>query len=111
MLNAVDLLSSQTSAATNTENVDKASIVLEWTGTAPVGEVTVEGRNFQNSANGPIASPWVTLDFDTITISGASGSHQLLFVELPFTEIRLQYARTSGSGSLTAVLTAKQVGG
>lgn len=110
MFNAQSLASSATSAATNTEQLDKASIVVEWTGTAPVGVLTVEGRSFQNSTNGPIASSWVTLDFDTIDITGASGSHQLLFNELPFSEIRLVYTRTSGTGSLTAILTAKTTG-
>lgn len=110
MFDEADMSANATSDVTNVINLDKASIIISWSGSSPVGAVTVEGRSFRAGAE-PVDSGWVTLDFDVIAISGNSGGHQLLFNELPFSELRLQYAFSSGSGSLDAVLVAKQVGG
>ena len=105
MLDAASLGGNLTSAVVNVQNMDLASIHLKWTGTAPVGVITVEARNGS-------ADPYYTLDFGSaINISGASGDHQIVLSSMPFTDIRLQYFFTSGSGSLTATITAKQIGG
>lgn len=105
MFDAVDISTSQTSSITNVEQLDQATIHINWTGTAPVGEITVEARNGSSDS-------WYELDFGAaaITVSGASGDHQILFSQMPFTDIRLQYTATSGTGSLTARLTMKTVG-
>jgi len=112
MLDAVDITSNQLSSATNVTNLDRCSISLAWTGGGtPVGTVTVEAR--QKDANKASADQdWFTVDFGaTISISGNSGSHLLIMDNLDFTDIRVRYTATSGSATLTAVLTAKQVGG
>lgn len=105
MFDAVELSSSQTSAATNVINLDTASIHLVWSaGSSPVGDITVEARNGEDDS-------WYELDFgSTISISGASGDHQLMLNEMPFTDIRIVYTRTSGSATLDAVLTMKTTG-
>lgn len=104
MASAADMSADITTSATSVLNLDKASIHIAWSGTAPVGIVIVQARNGEND-------PWYALDMGgTIAISGASGSHQLVFNELPFTDIRLMYDRTSGSGALNATLTMKVVG-
>lgn len=105
MLDDANLASNITSSSTNVINLDKASIHISWAGSSPVGTFTVEARNSEKDA-------WYTLDFGAaITVSGASGDHQLIFNDLPFYEIRLQYVATSGAGTVDAILTAKQVGG
>lgn len=105
MFDAVSLAATATSAEVNVINLDKASIYIDWAGTAPVGTLVVEAKNAENGT-------WFELDFGTpIAISGASGDHILIFNELPHNTIRLTYNRTSGTGSITAVLVAKQVGG
>lgn len=111
MLNAADMSTTQTSAATNTENLDKASIVVRWSGTAPVGAITIEGKNKVQTASGMVDSDWVTLDFEPINVTGNTGNHTILFIELPFTELRMVYTPTSGVGAITAIITAKQIGG
>lgn len=105
MFDSVDISTNQTSSITNVEQLDQATIHISWTGTSPVGEITVEARNGS-------ADNWYELDFGlaAISISGASGDHQILFREMPFTDIRLKYASTSGTGNLTARLTMKTVG-
>lgn len=105
MLSAASMASDQTSAATNVINMDKASIHVSWTGSSPVGTLSVQARN------GELDS-WYDLDFGgVISVSGASGDHQIILNELPFTDIRLTYTATSGSGSITARISMKQVGG
>lgn len=105
MFDAVSLATSATSNEVNVINLDKASIYLDWTGSSLSGTLTVEARNDEKDT-------WFELDFGTpISITGASGSHVLIFNELPHNTIRLVFTSTSGSGSLDAILAAKQVGG
>jgi hypothetical protein len=105
MFDAQSIASNVTSDEVNVINLDKASIYLEWTGAAPVGAVVVEAKNRDNG-------DWFALDFGLpIAISGASGDHVLLLLELPHETIRLQYNSTSGTGNLTATFVGKQVGG
>lgn len=113
LLDSVDISTNQTQATpTSVINMDKASIRVNWTGTSPVGELFVEARNTAEDADKAPAGDWFALDFGTaITISGNSGEHLIILNELPHNEIRLRYASTSGTGTLTAVITAKQVGG
>lgn len=104
MVDSADLSGNFTSETVNTINLDKASIHLSWSGTSPVGTVSVEARNGENDS-------WYELDMGSaISISGNSGDHQLNFLELPFTEIRLQYTSTSGTGSIDGYISAKVVG-
>lgn len=104
MFDDVDISTNQTSSTTNVEQLDQATIHISWTGSSPVGEIIVDARNGS-------ADSWYQLDFgSSIAISGASGDHQILFKEMPFTDIRLRYVFTSGTGSLTARLTMKSVG-
>lgn len=105
MIDSADLSGNITSEIVNVQNMDKASIHVYWAGTAPVGTLTVEARNGANQ-------PWFALDMGAaINISGNTGFHELLFNEIPFTDIRLQYVATSGTGTLNSAITMKQVGG
>lgn len=104
MIDAGNLASAITSTVVNVINLDQASIHIEWAGTAPVGTFTVEARNGEEDS-------WYALDMGgAISISGASGDHQLVFNQMPFTDIRLVYAATSGTGSVDAFISAKVVG-
>lgn len=104
-----DMSVSQTSYVTSIKNQDKASIIVNWSGTAPVGVLTVEARNKKENL-GP-DSGWVVLEFgSSINISGNTGSHTLIFNELQFTELRLQYTASSGSGTIGAFISTKTVG-
>lgn len=105
MIDAGDLSGNITSEITSVINLDKASIVLAWTGTSPVGTIEVQARNGEDDA-------WRALEFSSaINISGNSGDHRILLNETPFTDIRVVYNFASGTGTLDAIVTAKQVGG
>lgn len=94
-------LSTQTSNPTNVKYLDYGSIHIEWSGSSPVGSISVEARNGENDN-------FTTIDIGPAPISGSSGSHYLLFQKFDFYELRLVYTHTSGTGTLTANLIAKQ---
>lgn len=97
-------VSSTTSSSTSVQNTDNIGIILSWTGTSPVGTVTISGSNDN--------STFVDLDFgSTISISGNTGSDLLNINQFPCAYIRIKYTKGSGTGTLTASMTTKQIGG
>lgn len=97
-------LASTTSSTTTVGYLDNVGVLLSWTGTSPVGAITFDVSNDNSN--------WVSLDFGSvIAISGNTGSHVISINQLPFIYIRAKYTKTSGTGTLTASLNAKQVGG
>ena len=104
LFNAVNLNASQTSEEVEVSQTDYGSIFLFWTGTSPLGTITVSAKNGGDGT-------YRNLDFGSaISISGNSGNHEIIFNDLPFTHLKLIYTRTSGTGSSTANLTLKSNG-
>lgn len=104
MFDNVDISTNQTSNFTSVKNLDKAVIHIVWSGTSPVGTVTVQTRNADTES-------WKDVDMGgTISVSGNSGSHQLMFNEMPGIDLQLTYTASSGTGNLTASITAKVLG-
>lgn len=105
MINSGDLSSDITSSETSVINLDKASIVIAWTGSSPVGTIEVQARNGDQDT-------WRALDLGAaVSVSGNSGNHRIVLNETPFTDIRIVYTASSGTGTVDAIITAKQVGG
>lgn len=108
MLSDVDMSISTISELTEVSNLDKASIHIVWSGTAPIGTVKIESTN-DNPLN-PIAV-WREVIFNApIEITGNTGDHDIIFNELPFNAIRISYTPASGTGTINAALSAKVVG-
>lgn len=106
---STDISTNQTSGNTNTANLDSGSIYVEWTGSSPVGVLTVEATN--DDPTSPAGAVYRELSFgNAINISGNSGNHELILNQLPFRAFRLVYTASSGTGSITATLTAKTLG-
>ena len=105
MISEGDLSSAITSSITNVLKLDKASLHVYWSDLAAVGELKIEARVGEKN-------PWFELDFGApLEVDPANdGEFQIIFNELPFTEIRLVYAPTSGTGTINAILTSKTVG-
>lgn len=100
---------SQASPYTTIDQIDKIGILLEWTGSSPVGEFFVDVSYLLPGTTSYTA--WQSLDFgSSVAITGNSGNHAIVINDPPFQKIRLRYVRTSGSGSLTAVLSAQSKG-
>lgn len=111
MLDDADISTNQTSDVSNVTNLDRASISVAWSGTSPVGELFVEAKK-QKATSQTADLDWKALDFgSSISITGNSGDHEIILNSLDFTHLRVRYASTSGTGTLTAVITSKQVGG
>ncbi len=109
MFSTASISASNTSDVVYIKNQDKASILVSWSGSSPSGTLAVQVRNRREPTGA--ASAWTTLDMGaSISISGNTGSHTLIFNELPFSELRLVYTRASGTGTISAILVAKQVG-
>lgn len=93
-----------TSTVSETQYMDNIGIIVNWTGTSPVGTLAVQASNDQ--------STWVSLDFGSaISISGSSGSHNIDINQFPYTHIRSVYTNASGTGTLNSTITVKQMGG
>lgn len=104
-------VASTTSAITNVENTDNIGIVLNWSGSSPVGTMTVDCSN-DYDVQSPAAAHWVSLDFGSaISVSGNTGSSIININQLPYTWLRAVYTKGSGTGTLTAKLSSKQTGG
>jgi hypothetical protein len=110
-LDAVSMATDQTSAVTDALNTDNIGLIVSWTGTAPVGELFIDVTNDTDLVDAA-AWTWVPLTFSSnITITGNTGDHDISLNFLPFAKLRVRYARTSGTGTLTVKLTKKQAGG
>lgn len=105
---------SLTSAITAVQMVDNVAYQIDFTG-APVGTFSVQVSINYEPGRGPNSEPanpgtWVDLTLDPAII--ASGSPDTAFIDINQTGsayIRLVYTRTSGSGTLNAMITAKAV--
>lgn len=114
LLTGLNTVSATTNSnSTDTSQMDTASIDLQWSSSTLVATVTVQVANgpanpATNTSNPP---NWRTLDFGTpIMISGASGRHDIIFTEMPFTILRITITPSSGTGTVTAVITQKSSG-
>lgn len=100
------------SSHTDVRYLDNANIRVTWdVGGSPVGELFIQAKQVKQGQPED-AADWFDVDFNTpIAIDGTDTEHQIHLTQLPFTHIRVKYVRTSGSGTLNARLTARQIGG
>lgn len=105
MMDADTMAADITSDVVEVSQMDSAAILVEWTATTPNGVLEVYARHGD-------AGTWYLLDFNsTITVTATNSFVQILLNSLPFTHVKLFYDRTSGTGSMTATITAKTAGG
>jgi hypothetical protein len=86
------------------------SYQVVWSGTSPVGAISVQGSNtFTQAADGTIGNPgtWddLTLNYNgtavtSIPLSGNTGSGLIDITVTAIYAVRLVYTRTSGTGTL-----------
>lgn len=99
------------------QSLTKASYTVSWTGSTPVGTVSVQGSNdYSLNPNGTVlnAGTWNTLTLSvngttstTVAISGNTGSGAIDVLETALYAIRLIYTAGSGTGSITAIFNGK----
>ncbi len=106
----------QTSAVSTVAFMDNIGILAVWSGTSPVGTIAIDGSadplvGAGGTAYAPTNWSQITTSPSPISVSGNSGTANVTINQFPFNWIRVRYVFTSGTGTLTANLTAKQIGG
>lgn len=108
---SVDISSTKTSAKSDVSGMDEGIYLVNWSGTTPIGVLTVEASN--SSANDFRAGTevWNSLDFGTaMNVTGNTGNHEINFTSMSFKWIRIIYTTTSGIGTMSAHFNATSIG-
>jgi len=117
-LPALDLASSSNSAATLLQSNTAFSYAILWTGTSPVGTLSLQTSNdYSVDATGKVlnSGTWNTAPLNvngayatSISISGNSGNGMIDgLCTTGVNAIRLSYTAGSGTGTMTVIVTAK----
>lgn len=106
-----------TSAPTILNQLSGASYHVTWTGTTPVGTLSVEfSNNYSLNADGTVANagtwPPATLQYlgqavTSIPLSGNSGDAMIDLTQTSCWAVRLVYTRASGTGTMSATVMGK----
>ena len=100
-----------TSEVTIIQKLSLASYGVSWTGTSPVGVITVQVSNdYSQNADGSVknAGTWNTLNLSaTANVSGNTGNGFIDIDSIAGYAIRLIYTKTSGTGTLQAIVSGK----
>ena len=99
------------SAVTIIQKLSMRSYDISWSGTTPVGAMSVQVSNsYSQNADGSVrnAGNWTTLTLSSPpTVSGNTGNG---FIDVDATgafAMRLVFTRTSGTGTMQATISAK----
>lgn len=103
-----DMSVSQISDVSSISRQDNFDIIVNWTGTSPVGTLAVEISHDQLI--------WIPLDFSgggliAVPVTGNSGNHSFPINQYAGPFIRLHYVATSGVGTIFASLAMKSLSG
>ena len=91
------------------------AIQAVWTG-VPTGTLKLQAssdspsRQTQTSLGGPdVITNWTDVANSSVALTGSSGNYMWNFTSCMFRYVRLVYTSTSGTGSITAEISAKGV--
>lgn len=84
---------------------------ISWDGSSPVGDMSIQVSNsYSTNADGSVRNPgnWTTVPLTALApVSGNTGNG---FIDIDASgayAIRLVYTRTSGTGTMQAIISAK----
>jgi hypothetical protein len=111
------MTTSSTSIGTDINQEFSWSIQVEWTG-APVGTFTIQVSNdivpVAASTGNPVGPDpaanvvnWSTYTGSAVPVTGSAGNWMWISQLGPYRWVRLAYAATSGTGTMSAVLYGK----
>lgn len=116
VLSSASMAGNLTSTPTILQSLTKVSYQVSWSGSTPVGTITIQGSNdYKLNPNGTVMNTgtWTTFTFSvngsvssSLPVSGNTGNG-IADIETGVNAIRLVYTAGSGTGTLTAVVTAK----
>lgn len=102
IISAGDMSADITGPLTNVSTLDNLGIQLSWSG-SPTG-------NFFIDATLDGGTTWTPLSLSPAPVaSGGAGNWYVDLNQIAFSGVRVRYARTSGTGTLTAYISGKQV--
>lgn len=117
VLNAASMAADQTSTATVLQSITKVAYEVSWTGTSPVGTVSVQVSNsYSLDPAGAVASAgnWSTMTVNyngaLVTVVPITGNSGVGLIDITVTAgyaTRLIYTHASGTGSITAIINGK----
>jgi hypothetical protein len=117
VLNAGSMAGNLTTLPTIIQKLSMISYAFVWSGTAPVGTVSVQVSNdYSVYPTGQVNNPgtWNTIVLNvggtpssTIPVTGATGNGFIDIDQMAAYAIRAIYTATSGTGSLTVILNSK----
>ena len=115
--NSGSMASSITSAVSIVGQLTEMSYAVSWSGTSPVGTISVQASNdYSLFNNGAVNNPgtWNTLPLElsganvtSIPITGNTGNGAIDIASLGLYAIRLVYTASSGTGTLIATINGK----
>lgn len=99
-----------TSAVTVIQNTSMISYDISWTGSTPVGSMSVQvSDSYSQNGDGTVrnAGNWTTVPLSaTASVSGNTGNGFVEVVTGAYA-VRLVYTRVSGTGTMNAIVTGK----
>ncbi len=109
IINAVSMGATITASPTNVEFLDNIGLQIVWTSANAVGTITVEGSN--NYVPNRAAGSWFALSFSPVLTQPASnnGDYGVSINQFPWSWLRVVYTRSSGTGTMTVTLSAKEI--
>lgn len=116
VLNAASMAGSLISSPTILQSLSKIAYQAVWTGTSPVGTISIQGsENYSLNPNGQVnnTGTWTTLTLayngtlvTSVPVTGNTGD-ALIDLETGIYALRLIYTRTSGTGTITVTTSGK----
>lgn len=108
---------SVTSAVTIIEDLSLIGYAYSWDGTSPIGTIEVQlSNNYALNTDGTVsnAGTWTTMTVDymgspvqSVPVTGNTGNGFIDILETGAYAIRTVYTKTSGIGTLQAIVNAK----
>ncbi len=106
-----DMSGNITSEVTIIQNISEFSYDISWTGTTPIGVMSVEATNtYTQNADGTVrdAGNWNPIPLNTTpAVSDNTGNGFIEIDSQAGYAVRLVYTRTSGTGTMQAVICGK----
>lgn len=104
-----------TSTVTQIQFLDNIGIQINYTGSSPVGVVNVQiSADYAQDPQGVVTNTgnWINMTFGTTTDIAIPGATSPIYFDIQETSapwIRVVYTKTSGTGTMNAFITAKEV--
>lgn len=106
-----DMSGNLTSEVSVIQQLVMASYSLKWSGTSPVGSISVQVSNdYSENVDGSVRNPGTWIDLPLSGLTPVSGNSDAGFIDIDANAgyaLRLVYTRASGVGILNVIMLGK----